>query len=60
MQEQVSRIEVKADELLHEIEAENAELSANRPGLAASFGGQTRCVRAIAKVVIHDMVTRLS
>ena len=60
IQEQVSRIEANADELLQEIEAENSELSANHPGLAASLGGEMRCVRAVAKVVIHDMVARLS
>ena len=60
IREQVSRIEASAEELLLQIETENAELAATRPGLAASFGGEMRCIRAIAKVVIHDMVARLS
>jgi serine/threonine-protein kinase HipA len=45
--------------LLAEVNAENAAILADRPDLAATFGGETRCLRAIRHVVIARMVERL-
>lgn len=57
---QLDRIETLADELLATIESENARLVAERAELAATLGGEMRCLRAIVKLIIRDMVTRLN
>ena len=56
---QLSRIGAHADELLSAIAGENTRLVAERGELAATFAGEMRCLRAIAKVVIQDMVAKI-
>jgi serine/threonine-protein kinase HipA len=53
------RIPVEADALLDEVSVENGAILAARPELAATFGGEMRCLRAIRHVVIQEMVARL-
>ncbi|CAB3761727.1 hypothetical protein LMG29542_04163 [Paraburkholderia humisilvae] len=53
------RIPVEADALLAEVSAENAVILAERSHLAATFGGEMRCLRAICHIVIREMVQRL-
>jgi serine/threonine-protein kinase HipA len=55
----IGAIERAAAELYDEIERENAALLIDRPDLAATFGGELRCLRAIRYTVIADMTRRL-
>ncbi|MSP97016.1 MAG: type II toxin-antitoxin system HipA family toxin [Betaproteobacteria bacterium] len=57
---QLNRIETLGGELLTTLAAENARLVAERGELAATFAGETRCLRAILKIIIRDMVAKLS
>ena len=59
LDDQLGRIEGAARRLLAEIEAANARLLGARPALAATFAGETRCLRAIVEIVIRDSVARL-
>jgi serine/threonine-protein kinase HipA len=56
---QVKRIEKAARAILAEVEAENVEMLKTRPELAATFAGETRCLRAIIEVVVREMARRL-
>lgn len=56
---QLSRIEALAGELLTDLEAENSDLVAEREDIAATLAGEARCVRAITKIIIRDMVVKL-
>lgn len=56
---QVGRIEIAARELLSSIEADNAKLAVARGELAATFAGETRCLRAIIEIVIRELVAKL-
>lgn len=42
------------------VEQENAALLAERPGLAATLGGELTCLRVIRHTIIADMTRRLS
>ena len=53
------RIVQAAEALYAEVEAENAGLVAQRPELAATLAGESRCLRAIVHVVIKDMAAKL-
>ena len=53
------RIVQTAEALYAEVEAENAGLVAQRPELAATLAGESRCLRAIVHVVIKDMAAKL-
>ncbi len=57
---QLSRIGAHADDLLTAVEGENTRLVTESGELAGTFGGEMRCMRAIAKVVIRDMVARIN
>ncbi len=57
---QLGRIGAHADELLTAVEGENTRLATERGELAATFAGEMRCMRAIAKAVIRDMVAKVS
>ncbi|MFC0401186.1 hypothetical protein [Paraburkholderia rhizosphaerae] len=59
LDELLRRIPVEADALLAAVNAQNAAMLAERPHLAATFGGEMRCLRAICHVVIREMVERL-
>lgn len=59
IEEQVRRIQPEADELMQSIEAENKQLTRVRPELAATFAGESRCLRAIVSIVIRDMVNTM-
>lgn len=54
-----TRIEKEVVDLLAEVAAENARISRERPMLAATMAGETRCLRTIQHAVIKDMVHRL-
>ncbi|MBI1731374.1 MAG: HipA domain-containing protein [Gammaproteobacteria bacterium] len=49
-----------ADRLVAQVEEENARLIKRRPELAATLGGELRCVRAIRHTVLEDMAQRLT
>lgn len=53
-----ARILRAAEDLYAEVEAENATLVVQRPDLAATLAGESRCLRAIRYTVITDMVAR--
>ena len=53
------RIADSARNLYRAIETENAGLLAQRPGLAATFAGEMRCLRTIVHNVIGQMAERL-
>jgi serine/threonine-protein kinase HipA len=53
------RIVQAAEALYAEVEAENAGLVAQRPELAATLAGESRCLRTIVHVVIKDMAAKL-
>ncbi len=55
-----SRIWQAAQTLYAETEAENAQISATRPELSATMGGELRCLRAMLYVVIQEMVKKLA
>ena len=54
------RIADAAQTLCAEVEAENATLLLQRPELAATSAGESRCLRTILHTVITDMVARLT
>jgi serine/threonine-protein kinase HipA len=54
------RIESEAETLYAEVEFENTTLIQRRPELAATFAGESRCLRTIQHVVIKDMADKLS
>jgi serine/threonine-protein kinase HipA len=56
---QLGRIETLARDLLSNLEAENTGLVAERAELAATLGGETRCLRTLIEVVIREMVAKL-
>lgn len=56
---QAGRIEKAAHSLLAEIETENAQMLETRPQLAATFAGESRCLRAVIEVVIKSMAAQL-
>lgn len=54
------RIHAISEELNLQVEAENRVLLETRPELAATLGGEMRCLRAIQHTVIRDMAQRLA
>jgi serine/threonine-protein kinase HipA len=54
-----SRVVAEAQGLCDEVEAENAEIVRKRPELAATMGGEIRCVRAIVHTVVKEMAGKL-
>lgn len=52
-------IKEQAAQLLAEVEQENVRLLEQRPALAATFGGEMRCLRAIVHVIIRDMCAQV-
>lgn len=54
LQRMQERIVADADALLTETEQENAQLSAQRPELRATFAGEMRCLRAIRALVAEQ------
>lgn len=53
------RISQAAEDLYATVEAENAALVTQRPELAATIAGESRCLRTIQHLVITDMVAKL-
>jgi serine/threonine-protein kinase HipA len=56
----VQSIERVSADLYADIEQENAAMLVERPALAATFGGELRCLRTIRHTIIADSVRRLS
>lgn len=54
------RILSETDSMYDEVETENTTLIQQRPELAATLAGESRCLRAIHYAVIKEMVGRLS
>jgi len=54
-----SRVVAQAQRLCDEVEAENAEIVRKRPELAATMGGEIRCIRAIVHTVVKEMAAKL-
>ncbi|MBD9413481.1 HipA domain-containing protein [Pseudomonas sp. PDM16] len=59
LQRMQERIVAEADALLVEVEQENAQISAGRPELRATFAGEMRCLRAI-RALIAEQAQRLA
>ncbi|WP_087686858.1 HipA domain-containing protein [Pandoraea sp. PE-S2R-1] len=57
--EMVRIVTVAADELLADVAKENDAIMEKRPELAATFGGEMRCLRAIRHTVIEEAIRRL-
>lgn len=57
---QLKSVPLAAAKVYQQIEQENMALQAARPGLAAVFGSELRTVRSIDKLIVHDMVAKLS
>jgi len=55
-----SRIEQQAKALYAEVETENLQILNERPDLAATMGGELRCLRTIQYNIIIDMTKRLA
>jgi serine/threonine-protein kinase HipA len=60
LREMLRQIPAAADALIEEITQENEQILADRPSLAATFGGEMRLLRAIRHIVTGEMVSRLS
>ena len=54
------RIQATSEELCLQVEAENKVLLETRPELAATLGGEMRCLRAILHTVIQEMAQKLA
>jgi len=54
------RIVSETESLYAEVESENAALIQQRPELAATLAGESRCLRAIHYAVIKEMAGKLS
>ncbi|WGZ94608.1 MAG: HipA domain-containing protein [Candidatus Thiothrix putei] len=57
---QLKRIKPAAKQLLLDIEQENRVLLQQHPALAHFFVGESRCLRTIVYLIIHDMVKQLT
>lgn len=54
-----SRVVAEAQGLCDEVETENAEIVRKHPELAATMGGEIRCVRAIVHTVVKEMAGKI-
>jgi serine/threonine-protein kinase HipA len=49
----------EAQNLLAEIEADNAQIIRECPELSATMAGESRCLRAIVYIVLQEMTQQL-
>lgn len=55
-----SRAVPEAEALYAEVEAENARISLARPDLSATMAGESRCLRAILRIVLKEMTQQIA